>query len=281
MMYASRTILLDLDVRDAAVDEGREEVAHVEDPDDVVERLPVDRVARVRRVDDRGKAFLGRQVDGQRHDVGPRHHHLRDLLVGEVEDLVEHLLLLLLELAALGGSVEEHLQLGLGESAALLTRRLEPEDAQYGVGRVLEHPDQRPHQDEEPADGPGDEDGGRLRVPQGDSLGNELADHDVQVGDDEERERERDDRGRDRFEDVREDGLAESTDGQARDGHAELHRGDEARRVRRDVQDEARAAVALVAELGDAGATRRDEAVLGRHEERVQQEEPCDRDQLE
>ena len=52
--------LLDDDVRDAAVDERGEEVAHVEDPDDVVERLAVDGIARVRRVDDRGQRLFGR-----------------------------------------------------------------------------------------------------------------------------------------------------------------------------------------------------------------------------
>ena len=118
-------------------------------------------------------------------------------------------------------------------------------------------------------------------MAEGDALGDELADHDVEVRDHEEGERERDERRRDRLEDAGEDGLAESTDGQAGDGHAELHRGDEARRVGRDPQHEARALVALVAELGDAGASRRDEAVLGRDEEGVQQEQPCDREELD
>ena len=118
-------------------------------------------------------------------------------------------------------------------------------------------------------------------MAEGDALGNELADHDVEVRDHEEGERERDERRGDRLEDVGEDGLAESTDGQARDGHAELHRGDEPRRVGSDPQDEARALVALVAELGDAGAPRSDEAVFGRDEEGVQQEQACDREELE
>ena len=68
---------------------------------------------------------------------------------------------------------------------------------------------------------------------------------------------------------------------QARDRHAELHRGDEPRRVGGDAKDDARAAVALVAELRDARAARRDEGVLGRDEERVQQEQACDREELE
>ena len=39
--------------------------------------------------------------------------------------------------------------------------------------------------------------------------------------------------------------------------------------------------VALVAELRDARASRSDEAVLGRDEEGVQQEQACDREELE
>ena len=105
--------LVDVDVRDATVDERGEQVAHVQDADDVVERLAVDRVASERRVDDRREAFLGREIDREGDDLGPRHHHVRDFLVGEVEDLVEHFLFLALELARLRRSVEQHLELGL------------------------------------------------------------------------------------------------------------------------------------------------------------------------
>ena len=93
--------VLDDDVLDAPVVERAEEVADVEDADDVVERAAVDRVARVRRVDDGRKRLLRRQLDGEGDDLGPRDHHVVRLLVGEVEDLVEHLLLRLLDLLGL------------------------------------------------------------------------------------------------------------------------------------------------------------------------------------
>ena len=67
---------------------------------------------------------------------------------------------------------------------------------------------------------------------------------------------------------VREHLLAEGADRQRADRHGELHRRDEPRRVLRDAQDGAGALVALVLELHDPGAPRRDEAVLGRDEER-------------
>ncbi len=48
-----------------------------------------------------GERVLRRQVDRERHDLRPGHHHLVGFLVREVEDLVEHLLLGLLDLLRL------------------------------------------------------------------------------------------------------------------------------------------------------------------------------------
>ena len=76
-----------------------DERADVQDPEDVVERLPVHRVARVRRVEHEPQRLLRGHLDRQTDDVGPRHHHVGRLLLGEVEDLVEHLLLDRLDLA--------------------------------------------------------------------------------------------------------------------------------------------------------------------------------------
>ena len=67
--------------------------------------------------------------------------------------------------------------------------------------------------------------------------------------------------------------LAEGADRQRGDRDAELHRRDEARRVARDPQHGAGPPVALALELADARPPRRDEAVLGRHEERVQEDQ--------
>ncbi len=74
--------------------------------------------------------------------------------------------------------------------------------------------------------------------------------------------------------------LAERTDGQRGERDAELHRGDEARRVARDPQHVARAPVALMVQLDDPRAPGRDEAVLGRDEERVEQDQDCNADEL-
>ena len=119
-------------------------------------------------------------------------------------------------------------------------------------------------------------------MAEGDALGDELADHDVEVRDHEEGERERQ---------TSVAGIGSkmwAKTGSPRAPMARLvmvtpsciaamNRGGLAviRRTRR-----ARL-VALVAELGDAGAPRRDEAVFGRDEEGVQQEQACDREELE
>ena len=74
-----------------------------------------------------GERLLRRHVDRDGHDVGLRHHHVGDVLVAEVEDLVDQLPLALLDLALLGGAGDEHPQLGLGVHLALGARRLEAE----------------------------------------------------------------------------------------------------------------------------------------------------------
>ena len=91
------------------------------------------------------------------------------------------------------------------------------------------------------------------------------------VGDQEERDAERHDRCGNRVEDVCENRLAQGTDGQAGDRDAELHRRDESGRVGSDLEHQARATIALISQLGDPRAAGRDERVLGRDEERVQQ----------
>jgi hypothetical protein len=118
-------------------------------------------------------------------------------------------------------------------------------------------------------------------VAERDPLRHELADDDVQEGEDQVREQDRDDRRHHVAEGVGERTLADGTDTQRGERHAELHRRDETRRVRGDTQHVAGAPVALVVEFDDARAARRDEAVLGRDEEGVQQDENADRDELE
>jgi hypothetical protein len=122
----------------------REQVAHVQDPEDLIERRAVGGVPRVRRVDDGCEALLRRQVDGDGHDLRPWDHHVVHLLVRELEGAVEHFVLDALDDAALAGFGDDqaHVLTGTGEHAR--GRRLDTEQPRHRRGRDLQQPDERP-----------------------------------------------------------------------------------------------------------------------------------------
>ena len=149
-----------------------------------------------------------------------------------------------------------------------------PSARRISVGRLLEQPDQRPEDGEEPADRRRDgasavRSGWPSAIPFGTSSPITTCRY-VTISSASEHGEERRHHG---VELLREHLLAEGADREARDRDAELHRGDEARRVARDPPHGTRAAVALVLQLEDPRPPRRDEAVLGRDEERVQQDQ--------
>ena len=251
-----------------------EEVAHVEDADDVVERVSIDRVARERRVDDRARERSSGGMSTEIADhLGARHHHRGDLLRGEVEDLVEHLLLGLLELADV---------LGRGDRVADVLARVgdhpgrrglhaqEPEDDVRGL---LEQPDERVRDPREPVERDGERDRERLGLLQRDRLRHELADDDGEVREDRERDQERDRVGERRLHEVREERLSDRTEQDREDRDPHLDGRDEADRVVHEAERCLRAAAASLGALLETRAPRRDERVLGRHEDRVPQHE--------
>ena len=120
-----------------------------------------------------------------------------------------------------------------------------------------------------------------LGVPERGALRHELAEDDVEEAEDRVGEEDRERRRHPLVELVRQRRLAQRADAERGERDAELHRRDEAARVAGDPQDVARAAVPLVLQLDDPRATRRDEAVLRGHEERVEQDQDRDPDQLE
>ena len=261
--------------------ERRDQIADVDDPDDLVERLPIHRVARVRRLEHRRHRLLGRELDRERDDVRSRHHHVRDLLLGEVEHLVEHLPLVLLDLAVLGRDLEEHLQLGLRVGLALDEARVDADRPLRHLAGALEHPDQGLEDEEEHAHGRRDPERDPLRVAERDALRNELADDDVEESDDQEGEEHREDGREPLVEEPREHGFAERADRERGERDAELHRGDEVRRVARDREDRAGGAAPLVRELLHPGASHGDERVLAGDEERVEEDQEDDCEQLQ
>ncbi len=79
----------------------RQQVLGVEDADDVVEVLLEDRQARMAGPHDHVEHLLEGIVDIHRADADARHHHLVDALLGELDDPVDHLLLVFLDPALL------------------------------------------------------------------------------------------------------------------------------------------------------------------------------------
>ena len=68
--------ILHLHLVHAEIAQRTEEIADVQDADDVVERLAVDGIARVGGIHDRFETLLGREVDRKRHDLGAGDHHV-------------------------------------------------------------------------------------------------------------------------------------------------------------------------------------------------------------
>jgi hypothetical protein len=134
---------LEADRCDSEVVDRGEEVTHVQDADDVVERVPVHGIAREGRVHDGSQRLLRGHLRGDRDDIGPRDHHGRDLLRREVEDLVEHLLLRLLELADVLGGRDGMPDVLTGVRDHSGRRGCHAERAQCEVRRYLQQPGDR------------------------------------------------------------------------------------------------------------------------------------------
>ena len=118
----------------------------------------------------------------------------RDLLVGEVEDLVEHLLLARLDLPALGRLADEHLQLGLGVDAPSAPGSSQPEQPQHELASIAAAArSAAASTTKKPRTGVGDGERRPFRVAERDRLRHELADHDVEEREDQVREDHRDD----------------------------------------------------------------------------------------
>ena len=103
--------------------QGHEQPPHVQHAEHVVELVAEDRIARVRVLQHLLHRRRGREFHRQGDDVGPRHHDVLDGRVGEVEDLVDHLLLVALEHARALTLAQQHAQLDLAVRGLELVRR--------------------------------------------------------------------------------------------------------------------------------------------------------------
>ena len=119
----------------------------------------------------------------------------------------------------------------------------------------------------------GQHDRDALRPLQCDRLRDQLAEHDGEVREDRERDRERDAGREGWLEEVGEQRLADGADEDGEHGDADLDEADEPDRLVHQAERRLRAAPAAGRLLLQAHSTRRDERVLGQHEERAPQHE--------
>ena len=202
------------------------------------------------------------------------------LLVGEVEDLVEHLLLDGLELTHVLGRGD-----GMPDVLACVRdhprgRRFHPQQPEHGIRRVLEQPDDRVRDLGEDVERDREGNRDRLGFLKRDRFRDELAERHRQVGQDEERDHERH-AARQEVEVARDQRLADGTERDAEDGDPDLHRRDEPHGIVHQPQRGARRAVpACCAPLeavparGDQRVLRRDEHCVAEHQEQDENEAP-------
>ncbi len=119
-----------------------DEVAELDDADDVVEAALVDRDALVARADAGLDGLLEVGVDGHRVHVEPRRHHLLRDGVVEPEDALEHLALVLLDDALALAGLDDVLDLVAGDVRGL-DGRPAAGDLVDDAGQVVEGDDQR------------------------------------------------------------------------------------------------------------------------------------------
>ena len=212
-----------------------------------------------------------------------------DALVAELDDRVDHLLLLGLEDALLAALLDDQAQL-LGADP-LVGRHVRAEQPADPPRDPREQSDERPEQRPEELHEPGRRHRHALRVGEADLLGHELAEHDREQGqqdrhhDERERVRRGIAEGRRRTGTSRE--IVDEADRRERRGEEaqevdpDLDDRQEAARVGLEVLDADRRPLALVDELLDAAAPDRDEGDLGRREDAVEQDEDDDERELE
>ena len=220
--------------------------------------------------DGRQEVGVGLQPD----DVDPRNHDLVNAALAELDDRVDHLLLLGLQDALVAAALDDELELLRGDLGA--ARDVRPERPDEEPGEPREQPHEGRQETPEEVDRPRQQERGPVRVGQGERLGHELADDDR-----EERDEARHDHEGDRVGAPLERGNAADELGQAA---GEGDRGDRGRqeaderdrdlddrqepaRILDEAADAGRAPAALVDELVHAAAADRHQGDLGGDED--------------
>ena len=230
----------------------------MEDAGDIVERLAVDGVARVRRLENCSQRLRGCQRDRDSNHVGARDHDVDGLLLGEVEDLVEHLLLGRLDLTRVLGGGDGLPDVLAGEGDHSRRRGLDPHQAQHRVRRVLQDPDDGREHTRDDVEWNGKRDGDPLRLLKCDRLGDELTDDDRQVGQDRERDHVGDP-ARQELEIPRDERLADGAECDAEHRDPDLDGRDEPHRLVHEPERDHRGAATGLGALLEPGASCGDE----------------------
>jgi hypothetical protein len=187
------------------------------------------------------------------------------------------------------GLLDQLLQL-LGREAAFRERRAVAENAKDGIRARREEPHERRHHLRKGEQDGRNEKGVPLRAAQGERLGDELAEHERQIRDDRDGEREREpvgvipDDGNTAQEGLDVSGEAppaERAGRRADDGDADLHRGEEAFGERAERRQALRRAGPLLEELIEPRPSHADDGDLGARQEAVGEREHEDHQKLE
>ena len=203
------------------------------------------------------------------------------LLVREVEDLVEQLLLGLLHDPRLAGLRDDQANVLLRVCNDAGGRGLDAEELGERIRRELEEPDKGIRDEKDALDGEGHPERGLLVLRERNGLGDELAERDMEVGDEGEGEDESDALRERLVKPVLDERLAHGAERDRERRDAELDGADEPHRAVHDAKRYARAELAGVRELHQARALGGHERVLGRDEERVPQHEQENGDDLQ
>jgi hypothetical protein len=153
--------------------------------------------------------------------------------------------------------------------------RLDAEHAQYSVRGDLQHPHDRHQRAREYVERDREHHGERLGLLQRDRLRYELADHDTEVGQHAERDRERSP-AREKLEVARHEWLSDRTERDPEDRDPHLRRRDEADGLVHEPERRDRGSRSLRCTFLESTTTRRDERVLGRDEYRIPENEADD-----
>ena len=251
----------------------REHVDEVHDPDDVV-LVPDDRVARVPRAHLLAN-LRDRGLRAQGVDLRTRDHRVGHVLAGEVQDAVHHDRQLVRQVAALARQLDDVLQVPRRGGVLHVVDRLDAQQAQQQLGRLVKDPDDRSEDGEVDRGGPRQPPGHLVGAGDRVVLGEQLSEEHLHHGREDERDDRPDgDRQSHRYTSVAEhdaDGLADQrlghvADEQPGDGDAQLGTGQHERGAAGDLEGLAGELVTVAVPRPEPGPVHRHERELLRHE---------------